>query len=401
MAHVRAFWEEHVSAHGAHNTGPDAAVVGAIRAAWESVQNGHEPREAAAQAVRATDAWKAAHTAVVHRLYESITGREADQDTARALFNILDHDEIARRILQAHSKASGSADSVALHCQDDAAGPGLDPCRDDKVSRETQTASFVDTRWMAAFAKAYGRDPFVHEYVYVMPMEADLVDLAATHDRTCAQLMDVHRRFLDEDLSEGDIVKRYVPALYHGESLADDVKREALRRPEYRDAMSKRIGSLHLVMCGRELSDEESAYLFDHQIKGCELPLDTDDLNGVLIQFVSEGEAIRKRVSDIIQTYLAREADDDEITPWVFAWRTDAAGTEARLRVRMIENREFHAVLADTLRADSGGSNKPRDIFAAVDRALLDPDMRTVESRYDVDEVLRRHQSRTPAADAP
>ena len=376
MDAVRTFWRDNVGCSGSEENGVNAPVVQAFRDAWSTVQKGGEGStvfEAASRAVRKTGQWKSAHRGVVADIFESFADRPPSTSELDALIHNVDTDEVAKAVTNMLDSATGNHDGGG--------GGG---------SREMprNATSSVDEEWLQKFSAAYGRDPYVHEYVLVRPRGGDLQKLAGTHKIAYERLRGVHAQYLDDQISEQRFVKTYVPRIYEMDDVPDTVRADALRRPEYRSAMETRLCSLHMVLCGRELSSKESCYLFDQDVLEKELPLDTDELHDIVSSFVRKGEDIRKRVENLIGIYLRRDAEQDEIDTWVFPFRTQE-DAESNLRTQLIASHEFHSVLAETLKSKLPDTRQ-REVFQMLDRALAKADLASVESQYDLDEVLQK-----------
>lgn len=369
MKLVREFWRESVGLAGSNDMGPEAPVVVAFRAAWAKIQDGRSISDSIADSVRATSEWKNAHRSVVSDIYESIMGRLPGSEEIESLEMSHDADEIARRVV-----ALQDADNEN-HASPEGHGPLVSAGEPE-----------IEEDWMHAFADAFGRDPFVHEYVLVRPMAGDLKARAKTHALAFQQMRDIHIQYLDERISEQTFVKLYVPRIYKEEGVPESVRKIALRRPEYREAMRSRLSSLHMVASGRDLSQHEADYLFDTTVLQKELPLDTGELNDVVSEFVRRGEEIRARIAHLIDVYLRREPDCDEVDDWVFAFRT-SSDADHRLRQELIAGREFHAVLASTILYHLPDM-RPRELYRRVDAALSKTDLSTVETRHDFDKAL-------------
>jgi len=380
MKQVRAFWRDNVGAAGADDTGADAPVVKAFRSAWDATKNKQvEAGDAVSRAVWETPEYKHAHQGVVESVFLSIAHRKPSEHETKQFEGVHDAEDIAHKVLEIKE----GSDSEESSSSQDAASP---------TSRDTggpdQSTPIVDENWLAQFRNAYGRDAFVHEYVLVRPMKQDLGELAARHKQSFRDLRSVHAKFLDDDLDEHTFVKVYVPRVYHSRDVADEVRRGALVRPKYRSAMQSRLSSLHVVACGSELTEQESAYLFEKDVLEKQLPLDTDELNSIVAAFVRRGEEIEDEIRAITDIYLHREAEQDEVEAWRFKFRT-LEGAESQLRREMVSRHEFHAVLTDTIRTRLPDV-RSRELFERVTRALKLPDLAALKSRYDMDSVLER-----------
>ena len=382
MKSVRAFWNEHVGAAGAEDTGADAPVVKAFRTAWNNVNSGNATCEnAVAEAVWASSEWQDAHRRVVVDLFHSIAECMPSESTLSALLQVRDVEEVARRIVDFKD---GGEDVIAGNANENSQkqrGSTPEPCSPDDTP-------MVDEEWLRSFEQAFGRDAFVHEYVLVRPMDDELRSLFARHKQAFERMRSVHAKYLDETLTEQQFVKSYVPRIYHSIDVPDDVRREALRRPQYRTAMQARLSSLHLIACGCELSDDESNYLFEKDVFEKELPLDTEELNDVVAAFVRRGEEIKEQVGTIVDVYLRRDAERDEIDAWVFPFLTQSCA-EDDLRTELVSGHEFHSVLTDTIR-ERTPDLRSRELFRRLSEALDLPELRTVKSRYDLDSMLEK-----------
>lgn len=385
MRIVRDFWRESVGAAGADDTGPEAPVVVAFRKAWSDVQKGSDANTAAAAAVKSSDEWARVQRDTARSIFKDVAGRDATEAETAEIASHEDTDAMARRAIELVERDRPSTSEPSQ-------GAGLAESASPAVDANNVAEPVgVDEDWMAEFAAAFGRDPYVHEYVLVRPMEEPLRSLRKRHADAFEKLRRVHAQYLDDGLDEQAFVKQYVPKIYHDDSVAENVRAEALRRPEYRHAMETRLSSLHLVSCGRDLTQQESAYLFDTTVFEKELPLDTDELNDLVARFVDQGEKIRTRIAHLVDVYLRRDADSDEVEEWVHPFRTDD-GAESRLRAELIASHEFHSVAAEAIKS-LDASKRPRDVFRILDAALGRSELRSIESRYDLDETLQKFTS--------
>ena len=60
--------------------------------------------------------------------------------------------------------------------------------------------------------------------------------------------------------------------------------------------MVSRLSHLHAVLCGAELNAHEPEHIFLNDVLGQGLPLDTDELNEILVCFITRGKLIRNEI---------------------------------------------------------------------------------------------------------
>lgn len=387
MRQVREYWHEHVGSESANEVGTGAPVVQAYQHAWRLITSGTARKEAVEQAVRQSDQWKIARKGMINDLFTTIMEREPTEEEVEGLVALpletSDTAELARRIVDMR-------DNCIVHTGhpvgfEDAPSDLGYRSKDDKLEG-THASDRVDTEWMESFHSAYDRDPFVHEYVLVRPMQGSLSVLAKRHKEMFYSLRNVHLQFMDEPLDEAAFVKIYVPRIYNEEDVPSRVKAQALRDPKYRQAMEDRLSSLHLITAGRKLEQQETDFVFENHVFQRELPLDTDDLQTIVSSFVEQGESIQSKISNLYRMYLGRDADEDEVDAWIFPFRI-SQNAEADLRQQLVKSHEFHSVMAELIRESDPGL-KSRDVFKLLDRVLECPDLVHVNNRHDIDAVI-------------
>ena len=369
MAIVRKEWAANVCAAGARQTGSDAPVVAAFRRAWDTTSNGQSisPDTAAKRAVQDSSEYREAHKKSIISIFSSICGHMPAPEVISQLAQMEDATEVAEAVVnmqdtsdKAESTPEEAEGSSVVHI---AEAHDVPEPPEDKHEKE------VDTDWMDAFAQAYGRDPMVHEYVLLRPLDIGLTEAASLHTECMHGMMRVFKQFLDTNLTEADFVKAFVPQiLTEGMALVSRVRADALQEPQYRKAMLGRLSHLHAVLCGETLSEREADFLFDTQVKGKELPLDTDELNSLVIDFVNVGETIRRDIKGIFAAYLQRDAEVDEVEAWIPACRMTEGATE-RLKEQLADSHEFHSVLSDAISSQSPSMSR-RDIFKTMAHLL-------------------------------
>ena len=379
---VRELWRNEVCASAAKETNPDAAVVRAFRDARTRLEASEDlgVREAVELAVHSTDEWKSEHEQMVRDMYLSVHDTEIGDDELGSLANMTDGEKIAEKIVDMTPSKQGAAREVSPAPNEVTASDG--------VAEEVQSAEQVDECWLHAFAEAYGRDAYVHEYVLVRDMGGDLVRHARTHREAFDGLRAVHTQYLGEDLSESDFVKTYIPRALTQTDIVGEVRTASIKRPKYRQAMVARLSHLHAVLCGAELAEDEATFLFEREVLDKRLPLDTDALNDVVTDFVMHGESLRTVIKGLYGAYLGRDAELDEVDEWLFDFRKTLDDSKSLLRKQLCECHEFHAVIIDMIK-----SNQPdlrtSDMFRLLDKALTTADFMLIDTVSDLYQALK------------
>ena len=322
---VRQKWAELVSGVGARETTRDAPVMRAMASAFHQVSHGQcDFTSAVIEAIRGTDEWAHVHKDTIASMFKSMTGRLPSDEETTLLWDSHNTDELAERI------SDMQVDTDCLSAEDDAS-----------------RANMVDEDWMAEFERCYGRDSSVYEYVRLRPMNLDINTCATTHNECFHAMREVYRQYFDKALEERDFVKWYVPdVLTSGLTLVKDERNKALCTDTYCDAMLSRLSQLYAIMSGDKLSEKEVAHLFRERVKGKELPLDTEELNTIVAEYVSVGESLCAEIQDIFRAYLSRDAHYDETDAWLPRFRMEG-GAHAALKRQLSSSHEFHSVIID------------------------------------------------------
>ena len=335
MAMLRHRWAQSVSVAGARETAADSAIYQTFKSACQDLANGKHSCVSAAveSAMRTSEEWKKAHASAIRDMFASIHGREPSAQEVREVWGISDPEQLADTI----------SDMVVPDTGESAA-----PSPDD----------VVDEDWIQAFEDAYGREPMVREYLQMRGADLDLDECASLHKTTCESMRSVYRRYFDEPLSEQDFIRKYLTRMLEkGGGVVEEVRDASLCDPKYKHAMLERLSHLYGMISGEDMDDAESAHVFEKEVKGKKLPLDTEDLNNIVADYVFRGEQLRAEVRRVFMLYLGREAQQDELDKWVPAARVDETQIGA-LKSQLSRCHEFYAVLADMIDAQSPGINR-------------------------------------------
>jgi hypothetical protein len=295
--------------------------------------------------LKKSTAWRRFHSELINDMHEALYGGPA---TAAVVGNLLetcdDADQIATRLkrLRGH----------------DGAAPIVSDC----------AAPLVDESWIDEFIGAYGRHPHVHEYVHLRRLCKDLPSQAEEQREACSAVRDVHARYLDQNLSKADFARTYLLRSLNERDLAARVLKWAVHRPEYATAMKQRIAAVYESQSGDRLPDAEIEHVFDTTVFPSELPLDTDELNGVIRDYIRRGDEISAEIRRVFDLYLQREAQTEEVAEWHFRMRVDPSAKNS-MRKKLVGSLEFHHVLGKTVRQQRPGVPAPQ-LFAVLASAL-------------------------------
>ena len=376
MEMVRSVWAEKVADGRETEVSPSAPVIQVFRACWSQLErSGHAQNihQLIVDNVCATEEWRESNRSVASDMYESVFGQLPPLDVLDSLSRMQVTDDIAASVLDMHERGE------IPHAQQQ-------DILDQPHQASAPEPECVDTEWMHAFAGAFHRDPFVHEYILLRRMDKSLEHMAAVHKQSFEQMRKVHAQYLDADLDERDFVKEYVPDIYMREDIVDCVRMGALEKPEYRNAMVSRLSHLHAVLCGAELNAHEAEHIFLNDVLGQGLPLDTDELNEILVCFITRGEQIRNRIRSIYHIYMRRDAESDEVDNWLHPFRVSDS-SEDDLRKCLADSYEFHAVVAQVVKEHMPHARNP-DVFREVSRVLQQEGLASLQDPAELDDLI-------------
>ena len=328
---VRQQWADLVSVAGARETTRDAPVMRALANAFHRLSQGRgtDIASAVTEEIHNSDEWTSAHKDTITSMFLSMVGRPPSSQETTALWSTYDTDELADQIsdMQPNSDSRARDEDSPMDPEDDA----------------------VDDSWMANFEQCYGRDASVYEYIKLRPTSLDMTTCAQRHKECFAAMREVYRQYFDQVLEEREFVKRYVPvALTSGPSLVEDERDRALCTDAYRDAMLSRLSELYAMMSGDNLLDKEVAYLFEERVKGKQLPLDTEELNTIVAEYVNIGESLRAEIQKVFRAYMSRDAHTDEVDAWLPRFRMESGALKS-LKSDLACSHEFHSVVTDII----------------------------------------------------
>jgi hypothetical protein len=377
---TRQHWAKLVSVAGARETAREAPVMRAMGVAFHRLSQGRSTAvvDAVTDAIRDTDEWAAVHRDTITSIFQSIAMRPPSDDELVELWSVGDADTLAERI------SDMQLDDVGSHIR----------CDEDRSdARDNGDTTMVDDAWMNAFENCYGRDPTVHEYIRLRPVGLNLSECARAHKECFVAMRDVYRQFYDRSLEEREFVKKYIPDAVIGQrpSLVDDERDRALQTDVYRDAMLSRLSQLYAIMSGDSLSDEEVVHLFSQRVKGNQLPLDTDELNTIVAEYVSVGESLRESIRKIFRTYLDRDAHTDEIDDWLPKFRMKPGASDS-LKRDLASGHEFHSVIIDII-SDANPQMSRRDRFRVLGDILQghSSELQNLSSADDLISLIKQH----------
>lgn len=357
LVKVRSAWSDLVG-DGSHlDTAHDSALIQAFRTCWkkyEDLGRCGNVDEMVAATIMGTERWREVHVQRVTDMYHSIKGTDPSEYQVQRLLTVSDPEELAELIM------------------------GMDA-----ESTDAAPATTVDDEWIDEFCKWYKREPYVHEYIFLRGLDESLQDLARLHNDAFGAMAHVHVRYLGQEITEGEFVRRYVPSALLKPEIADNVARDALGRPEYKRAMVGRLSHLHSVLCGTEPSSDEVQYLFETQVLHKGLPLDTEELNDIVAGFIYQGEEIGRHIQRLYLAYLARDAEPDEVDEWVFQLRSRPDDAMRELREHLSSSHEFHEVVANIIR--NGVANiKTSDVFKRLKVCTSTATFNSIETHDDL-----------------
>lgn len=316
------------------------------------------------QAIKSTDQWIDQQQCVIGDMYS-------------AIHNCLPPPEYIPRLLQLDTP-----DDIASEIQK---LPPLTP-HPDYQDEAPPEPHLVDEEWMASFRIAFGREPYVYEYVHIRNMSGYTMDsLAETHATSFSEMQQVYSKYLDSSLSESDFVKRYVPAIYTNADIVQRTMSEALEMPEYRSAMTSRLKSIHEVVTGTPITEVGVDYLFEKDVLGKSLSLDTEVLTEIVAQYIEIGVEITAAIDTLYISFLDRRAETEEVQEWIHSFRIDE-NAPTLLRESLAGSHEFHSMLVDLI-ASMWPAKRKSERFSILKR-LLDKDLANLGLSQDLENAV-------------
>lgn len=306
-------------------------------------------------AVRASPEWKAWQVERVTSVAE-MCDIELSEKQVSALMDVDGVDALREAI-----EALQDCDSAS-----EADEPAAAPARSVALARPDA----VDDKFVDAFEAEYGRDPTVHEYVHVRNILAEtgqtLKEIHGVHFTAYAAFEEIYREYMDELLSESAFCKRFLPAALLDSGLAERQRDTVLESQGYRRTMLDRLSSLHTMLFGESITEEEGEYMFERDVRSQRLALRSDKLNDIVVKFAEQTTALFERVTGIYKATLGREPEDTEVREVLQSFRLwDTARAESELRKTLTGSLEFREVLRTAI-----VKAKPDLTTAAVFRAL-------------------------------
>lgn len=339
--------------------GPDDLVAMADRVAKDisaRVVAGELPgMEDIRAAVRSSPDWHAWQTDRIHKVADMCDVQLSD----RQVQTLMDTDGI-------------DALRAAIENIEDACTPEPAPeqAATAPVEAVKETNDSVDDRFVDAFEAEYGRDPTVHEYVHVRNIMADtglsLKEIHGLHFTAYASFEEIYREYMDELLSESAFCKRFLPSALMDPGLAERQRDTVLESQGYRRTMLDRLSSLHSMLFGESITEEEGEYMFEREVRSQRLALRSDKLNDIVVKFAEQTTRLFEHITDIYKATLGREPEDSEVREVLQSFRLlDKSRAESELRRTLTGSLEFREVLRLQI-----VQAKPELTTAAVFRAL-------------------------------
>jgi hypothetical protein len=218
---------------------------------------------------------------------------------------------------------------------------------DDPDAAVERTA--VDAAFMLEFEAEYGRDPTVHEYVHVKNVMLDtFLTMGAVRSVYCAAYAafeEIHREYLDETLTEPMFCKRYLPQALLDHALPERHREAILESQGYRKNMRDRLGALHRMLFGEDVTEAEADYMFEQSVRAQKLALRSDKLNDAVVAFAKQTTRLYELVAGIYKASLEREPEDAEVREVLQSFRVDEVAAAAELRRKLASSLEFREVL--------------------------------------------------------
>jgi hypothetical protein len=337
--------------------GPDDLVAMADRVATEigsRVVAGELPgMEDIRAAVKASPEWQAWQTERIHKVAEMCDVQLSDKQV-QSLMGTDGVDALRTAIENIDCSDSGDESESEVPA----------------AQAPSKTKESVDDRFVDAFEAEYGRDPTVHEYVHVRNIVADtgmsLKEIHGVHFTAYAAFEEIYREYMDELLSESAFCKRFLPAALLDSGLAERQRDTVLESQGYRRTMLDRLSSLHSMLFGESITEEEGEYMFEREVRSQRLALRSDKLNDIVVRFAEQTTRLFEHITDIYKATLGRAPEDSEVREVLQSFRLwDKARAESELRRTLTESLEFREVLRlEIVKA------KPELTTAAVFRAL-------------------------------
>lgn len=316
-----------------------------------------------------------------------IAGREAGDAELDTLETLTDVAEIAARV---KGMMVGAGRPMAREIAQD-----LDLAEQELAEQESEdeedsvTAPLVDEGWIETFGETYGREPFVHEYMYLRGgMYGPLDDTVLVYDDTLVSMREVYSNYLNEQLEEGKFVRLYVPVMYTDAELVRKVVLDVTDGEGYAEAMKERLSHLYKVLFGDALTDADAGYVFEKWVRGDRLSL-TCDLNQIIVGFKDEADAHAADMADLWDSVLGRAPLEREISRHKQAYRIDTKDARRDAHAELVKSREFTHVI--TAQIQERFPEMPAfDVYELLDKVLLQFDLVTTPVGVCIDTLSAR-----------
>lgn len=327
--------------------------------------------------VRASPEWQAWQTERIHKIADMCDVQLSDKQVS----SLMDTDGVDALRAAIENIEDSSGEDPATEPET----PSVPP------DARKETKETVDDRFVDAFEAEYGRDPTVHEYVHVRNIVAEsgmtLKEIHGVHFTAYAAFEEIYREYMDELLSESAFCKRFLPAALMDPALAERQRDTVLESQGYRRTMLDRLSSLHSMLFGESITEEEGEYMFEREVRSQRLALRSDKLNDIVVKFAEQTTRLFEHITDIYKATLGREPEDSEVREVLQSFRLwDKARAESELRRTLTSSLEFREVLRlEIVKAKPDLSTAA--VFRALETVLAQPGLASMTAEQAVAKV--------------
>jgi hypothetical protein len=233
---------------------------------------------------------------------------------------------------------------------------------------------------LRGFMTVYGREISIYEFIKFYPclgkiqnhdeVVAWLQEKHKTHGHALQVVRNIYKKYLSEDLTEHDYLKRYSKTV-DADDFQDIVIRELAASSAYAEKMCTKVRTIYTEMYKSELPKDDEKYMFD-QIRYDLIDLKNSKINESVIAIKEETDKYYKELSDIYARILEREPDLFERKHYKKLYREhkDIDKTNLHIQEDLYNSLEYHEILKKHIQGYYR-TKQERDLFPSQLYSLL------------------------------
>jgi hypothetical protein len=245
------------------------------------------------------------------------------------------------------------------------------------------------------FRVVYGREISIYEFVKFYPcmggiqnhdeVVAWLQQKQGAHNQTLQIVRNLYTKYLNEDLTEQDYLKRY-SKIVDADDFHDVVVRELVASAAYADKMCGKVRTIYGDMYKANLPKDDEQYMFE-QIRYDLIDLKNSKINESVIAIKEETDKYYKELSDIFARVVEREPDAFEKKHYKKLYREhkDVEKTNAHIQEELFNSLEYHEILKKHIQSYYHSKQEhdllPSQLYSLLNQALSDVSIARSDAR--------------------